>query len=166
MDATNNDLMNQALISAYSDFEQNPAYSSANAEFSSAMNAFPASVTSSLYCSGYSGIDIHSLPAWLTPVPTAIVSIILHEQLVYQSIISSFEENASMTWSASASTPKSTIVSPLSHITTTTASGLSASAFPTNLATPSSLSTAASDVSGSLIYTILAAAGLILAILL
>lgn len=160
------DLLNLALVSAYSSFERNPAYSSANAQFSSAVDSFPASVTSSLYCSGYGGIDINSLPTWLTPVPTAVVSIILQEERVYQSIISSFKEEAkaNMTSSASPSTPQSTISPSSSHITTT---GMSASASsPTNLATPSSSSAASAGTSGSLACSILAAASLLLATLL
>ena len=160
------DSMNLALVSAYSSFEKNPAYSSANAQFSSAMDSFPASVTSSLYCSGYGGVDINSLPTWLTAVPTAVVSIILQEEGVYQSIVSSFEEEAkvSMTSSASTSTPQSTI-SPSSSLITTT--GISASASsPANVATPTPSSAASAGTSGSLASSILAAAGLILAILL
>lgn len=160
LDAMNADLMNQALLSAHSSFEQNPAYSSANAEFSSAMDSFPASVTSSLSCSGYSGININSLPPWLTPVPTAVVSIILHEEQVYQSIVSSFEDKNSLELSASPSTQKSTTAFGSSNVPT---SGVSVSASPTNLTIPTSSSAAASAIARSFTSGILAAASLILA---
>lgn len=133
------DEMNQALYSAYESFEQNPTYSSANSEFAAAMNSFPASVTSSLLCSGYQGIDVNSLPTWLTSVPTAVVSLVLHEQQVYESIESSFEAEASMSSPATTSSGLESSVLPGStHVTST--SGVSA-------ATSSS---SAARVSGSL----------------
>jgi hypothetical protein len=149
MPAILNDDMNQAMESAYEVFEQNPIYSSANAEFYAAMSSFPASVTSSLLCSGYQGIDINSLPTWLTSVPTAVVSLILQEQQVYQSIESSFEAEASRSFSATPSSPESTIFPAYPHVTT---SGVPA---------PTSSSSAAS-VSGSFNGCILAVAGGIL----
>lgn len=149
------DEINQALYSAYESFEQNPTYSSANSEFAAAMNAFPASVTSSLLCSGYQGIDMNSLPTWLTSVPTAVVSLVLHEQQVYESIESSFEAEASMSYPATTSSgPESTVIPGSTRVTST--SGISA-------ATSSS---SAAQVSGSFNGGILAVAGGILARLL
>ncbi|KAJ6021304.1 hypothetical protein N7540_006808 [Penicillium herquei] len=88
------DYLNEAIESAALSFDKNPVYSSANAEFDSAQSSFPASVTSSLACYGYSGININSLPTWLTSVPTSVVSIILEEQQIYQSIIDDFDAEA------------------------------------------------------------------------
>ncbi|KAI7975361.1 hypothetical protein EIK77_003742 [Talaromyces pinophilus] len=146
------DEMNQALYSAYESFEQNPTYSNANSEFAAAMNAFPASVTSSLLCSGYQGIDMNSLPTWLTSVPTAVVSLVLHEQKVYESIESSFEAEASMSYPATTSFgPESTVFPGTSRATST--SGVSAA---------TSSSSAARELSGSFNGGILAVVGGIL----
>ncbi|KAE8551233.1 hypothetical protein TMatcc_009345 [Talaromyces marneffei ATCC 18224] len=95
LDASKSGELNQALLSAYNSFNQNPTYSLANAVFSSAMDSFPSSVSASLSCSGYDGINLNSLPAWLTAVPTSYISEILQEQSAYSSIISSFVAEAS-----------------------------------------------------------------------
>ncbi|KAJ5552452.1 hypothetical protein N7494_001830 [Penicillium frequentans] len=152
------DETNQALESAFSSFEQNPVYSSANAEFASAMNSFPASVTSSLSCSGYSGININSLPTWLASVPTAVVSVVLKEQQVYQSIIGSFEAEATMTSSATIASQSTTPYSS-SQITT---SEVSASISSTSPATSSSSSAAVLGISETLSNSLLAAVSLVL----
>lgn len=150
MDPTDQDSLNQALESAYSNFNQNPIYSSANAVFSTAMVSFPATVSASLYCSGYGGISTGSLPTWLTPIPTAVVSIVLQEQAVYESIISSFIESID-------SEAKST--------SATSASKTSASATPATAiqSSPSSSSAGAPGSLGSLAGSVLAVAGLIFA---
>jgi hypothetical protein len=148
------DEMNQALYAAYESFEQNPTYSSANSEFAAAMNSFPASVTSSLLCSGYQGINMDSLPTWLTSVPTAVVSLVLHEQQVYESIESSFEEEASMSYPATSSGPESTVFPGSPRATST--SGVSAT----------TSSSSAARLSGSFNSGILAVAGGMLARLL
>lgn len=153
------DELSQALESAYSSFEQNQAYSSANDEFSSAIMHFPASVTSSLLCSGYGGININSLPTWLASVPTAAVSIVLKEQQVYQSIIGSFEAEATMTSSATPSASQATISNSSSQTTT---SEVSASISSTSPATSSSSSAATSGISETLSSSILAAVSLVL----
>lgn len=151
------DEMNQALYSAYESFEQNPTYSSANSEFAAAMNSFPASVTSSLLCSGYQGIDVNSIPTWLTSVPTAVVSLVLHEQQVYESIESSFEAEASMSSPATTTSYglESSVSSGSARVTST--AGVSAA---------TSSSSAALELSGSFNSGVLAVAGGILALLL
>ncbi|KAJ5523388.1 hypothetical protein N7513_012932 [Penicillium frequentans] len=153
------DETNQALESAFSSFEQNSVYSSANAEFASAMNSFPASVTSSLSCSGYSGININSLPTWLASVPTAVASVVLKEQQVYQSIIGSFEAEATMTSSATPLASQSTMSYSSSQITT---SEVSASISSTSSATTSSSSAAILGISETLSSSLLAAISLVL----
>lgn len=94
LDPQGSDELNEALESAMNSFNQNPTFSAANDVFYSAMESFPPSVTLSLYCSGYGGININSLPPWLSAVPTSYVSDILQEQLALSSILSSFVASA------------------------------------------------------------------------
>lgn len=91
---TQDDYLNQALEDAAQKFEQNPTTSSANVAFGIAVAAAPSSVSSSLYCLGYGGINSNSLPSWLTAVPTSYVSMVLQEQSAYQSLIHSFVSEA------------------------------------------------------------------------
>jgi hypothetical protein len=86
--------MNLAILSALASFDQNSATSEANAAWSTALDAAPASVTSSLFCSGYGGINVNSLPGWLSSVPTSYVSAVLQQEAVYQAIISSYVAEA------------------------------------------------------------------------
>lgn len=168
MDAGEVVLMNIAIESAYSSFNQNPTYSSANAVFFSALESFPTAVTASLACSGYGGINTATPPAWLAPIPTAVVSIVLKEEAVYESIISSFIENAesgsttrlltpslsrSLTLAASDST---TITISSSHMATTTPASATQSIH-------SSSSAGALGSSGNLASSILAVVGFIFA---
>jgi hypothetical protein len=107
--------MNMAILSAQASFNQNSVTSKANSEWSTALAAAPASITSSLYCSGYGGIDINSLPVWLASVPTPYVSVVLQEQVVYQSIIQSYVSEASADIDSSTATPAGSSVTPASY---------------------------------------------------
>lgn len=100
------DEMNQAIVNAESSFNLNPTYSKANEIFYSAMSSFPTSVSISLQCFGYSGIDLKSLPTWLSAVPTSYVSDVLYERSVYQSIVNSYEGGSA----SQSSTPVSSTV--------------------------------------------------------
>jgi hypothetical protein len=122
--------MNMAILSAQASFNQNPVTSKANSAWSTAVAAAPASVTSSLYCSGYGGIDVNLLPAWLASVPTPYVSVVLREQIVYQSIIQSYVSEAS------AGIESSTAILASSSATSASYSPSSSDALPLSSSTP------------------------------